>query len=890
MVGRTMQSKNRLVTAGIAMALLAALAAVPSPAFAQTTPATELAVVLTQTGGSTKVTEGSAATDTYTIALNRAPNGPITVELTFAAAHAPDLTLSTTSVAFAPNDVAPKPVTVAAGTDDALAEGTEQVVVTHTTKSSVVPEDGKTATLTVLVSDNDAGIGITHTGGATSVTERRTGTNPTPTDTIHVTLGKAPTKPVTLTLTPNAQIHRDTATLVFTSGDWNIPRPVVVESIDDKIDDDPLNGQLQVTASSTDLSYHGMATTFTVTVVDDDVAGYVFDGQTTNLGALPAANSIQVSESGTTDSYTLRLNSEPLTDVVVTFGHGGELQPTPDATFTPANWMTPQSIVIRAVDDDVDEGSAATHDAPIIHTVASTDPKYGPGTINGAALVAKVTDNDQVAVLFTATGTGTVVQETAEPGAGTDTVEVRLQTQPTSTVTVTITGSPDGQVTLTPPSLTFSPTDWKTPKTVTVAAVNDNNAESAAQRSITLTADSGAYAATDPTLTITVLDDEGVGHVSVVGPLVVREGPAGAGYTISLVQKPTSPVTVTLAPSTDQFLVNGQTTATLTFDVLSDCTVHGNGVATLGPIVDNTLIPLVDGALTTLDTLLPLGIGGAVDQAQACNLWDEPQTVTVSAAKDGLFEGTDDAGFITHDVDSQDAFYKDAKIKAVPVTILDGDKGLLFKPASLAITEGQSAVYTVELTAEPEFGLGVELAAPAGLTLSETTLYFSPADWDQGQAVTVATAGNSEDGSDRTLSIGHTVFGTPESGFAGRTASFQVEVVDDDTAGVIVYVNGGTHVTEGGPKDFYSIRLQSQPTDPVVITIAADGELLVPLAEVTFTPSDWHIPRYVNVFAANDADVEGDHTGTITHTVASDDDLYDGIAADDVTVDITDND
>lgn len=65
----------------------------------------------------------------------------------------------------------------------------------------------------------------------------------------------------------------------------------------------------------------------------------------------------------------------------------------------------------------------------------------------------------------------------------------------------------------------------------------------------------------------------------------------------------------------------------------------------------------------------------------------------------------------------------------------------------------------------------------------------------------------------------------------------------------------------------------------------ANGDLLL-----TAAGDSWDDPQTVTVAAVDDDVAEGAHHGIIKHSVESEDEVYDGIETDDVTVDITDND
>lgn len=110
------------------------------------------------------------------------------------------------------------------------------------------------------------------------------------------------------------------------------------------------------------------------------------------VGALPSQTSALVEESGSTDSYTLELVSQPSADVSITLAFSQEGQITvdlPTLTFTPEDWNVPQTITIAAVDDgDVEE----QHSVDILYQVTSEDSNYDALALD--ALTVTIVDND----------------------------------------------------------------------------------------------------------------------------------------------------------------------------------------------------------------------------------------------------------------------------------------------------------------------------------------------------------------------------------------------------------------------------------------------------------------------------------------------------------------
>ena len=121
----------------------------------------------------------------------------------------------------------------------------------------------------------------------------------------------------------------------------------------------------------------------------------------------------------------------------------------------------------------------------------------------------------------------------------------------------------------------------------------------------------------------------------------------------------------------------------------------------------------------------------------------------------------------------------------------------------------------------------------------------------------------------------------------------QVTAVIRDTAapGVVVDPTSVT-VNEGGDRT-YRMKLAARPAANVVVRILdpTDNRAVTAWpAQRTFTTSNWAQDQSVTVSSVQDTITESGETATVTHTAASSDTNYDGIAVDDVTVDVTDDD
>jgi len=183
--------------------------------------------------------------------------------------------------------------------------------------------------------------------------------------------------------------------------------------------------------------------------------------------------STNVSEGGGIDTYEVALISQPSGAVTINLNSiNGQVTAVDDANpandfvvFTMSNWSAPQTVRVTAVDDDVVEDTP--HAGTIAHGASSTDARYNGIDIDN--VTASIADDDTTGITVNPTSG----LSTTEAG-GTATFTVVLDSEPTANVTIGLSSSDTTEGTVLPTSLTFQPSNWDTPKTVTVTGVNDD--------------------------------------------------------------------------------------------------------------------------------------------------------------------------------------------------------------------------------------------------------------------------------------------------------------------------------------------------------------------------------------------------------------------------------
>ena len=258
--------------------------------------------------------------------------------------------------------------------------------------------------------------------------------------------------------------------------------------------------------------------------------------------------------------------------------------------------------------------------------------------------------------------------------------------------------------------------------------------------------------------------------------------------------------------------------------------------------------------------------------------WSTAQVVTVTAADDA--DTADDTVTLTHTAASTDSNYN-AVAADVTVTVEDNDTaqvtGVTVDPAAtMHLLVGWTRVsnatgYQIQWKSGGE---GYSISRQVDIISNPNTSSVLISGFTNGTEYTmrvraVRSGANNGPWSDDAM-------GTPEVPTAlGVTLSkTALTVTEEDATG-----------------DSYTVVLDSEPTADVVVTVAGHGgtDVTATSTPLTFTTVNWSTAQVVTVTAADDADTTDD-TVVLTHSAASTDSDYDGIAIDGVTVTVEDND
>ena len=164
----------------------------------------------------------------------------------------------------------------------------------------------------------------------------------------------------------------------------------------------------------------------------------------------------------------------------------------------------------------------------------------------------------------------------------------------------------------------------------------------------------------------------------------------------------------------------------------------------------------------------------------------------------------------------------------------------------------------MRLDTQPTDSVTVTVNDPANtdVTAEPASLSFSASTWSTAQTVTVS-AKQDDDAADDTATVTHTVSGADDDG---------------EPSDVAVTVTDRLRVCpdhEEGGDATYTVRLDTQPTDSVTVTVKVPGhtDVTAEPASLSFSASTWSTAQTVTVSAKQDDDA-ADDTATVTHTVS----------------------
>lgn len=426
--------------------------------------------------------------------------------------------------------------------------------------------------------------------------------------TIQFVLDAPPIQNVTI---PFQLTHEDFASLsasqlVFTPGNWNVPQQLTLTGINDFVILGDVFYELEIGPTiSSDTGYNNLSFDALLFVnYEDDVAGV----------SVTPLSGLQVSESGTTATFTVALTSQPYENVTISVASSDTTEGTINKNslfFTPVNWNAPQVVTITGVNDALTDGNV-----PFQITLGSAvSDDFDYGGLNVPDVSVTNFDNDVPGVSVTPTTALTTSESGTTAG-----FQVVLQTQPSGDVTISLQSDDASEGTPNKTTLTFTAANWNVPQMVTVTGQNDDIDDGDVTYHATFTSVTSA----DPTYN----------NLSVASLTLQNADNDTAGFTVT----PASGLQTTEAGGAAMFTVR------LTSQPLNDVTI----------------------SVTSSDT--DEGTASVLQLVFTQANWDAPQSVTVTGVDDGIADGTTAYQILLGSATSSDETYNGLDPQDVSLT------------------------------------------------------------------------------------------------------------------------------------------------------------------------------------------------------------------------------
>ncbi|MCW7502902.1 beta strand repeat-containing protein [Leptospira paudalimensis] len=630
----------------------------------------------------------------------------------------------------------------------------------------------------------------------------------------------------------------------FNEDNWDSPHIVRLAGVDDLLSDGNQNYRVQLGSILTsDIRFSTQALPVLLVVNTDN--------ESSGVAASPVFG-LLTSETGETGRISYVLQTRPMQDVYIrNFISNDTTEATVESVelvFTPNNWDVPQSVTVTGVDDfSVDDSTFQISADPTI----SFDPAYMGKPI---PIITGTNVDDDIAGFTVVNLSGLTTTE----AGGAVTFGVVLNTLPTHAVTIpSIVATPGTEATASPSSLTFAPSEWFTPKIITVTGVDEFIVDGSQTVSIV----SSAATSTDtdynglagpvfPSVTNTDNDVPGFVLTS-PGGLTISENGGILNFAIRLSSQPPPGFTVTLTGINENNTITNVNTNTLVFtnanwniDQTVQITTNNNSIDE-----DTRTVTLQFGSVDT---------GGTADPVY--NSITPPAPVSISVTDD------DTAG-----------------ITVTPVG------GLVVHENGTPFTE----TFTVVLDSQPTQTVNLSSITSSNtseITVSPSSLSFTTANWNTPQTVTITSVLDGVDDGDQNVNINFSNASSTDPKYSSMAIPAVTAINTDSNEPLVRIQNlSASSITENGTSTItFEIRLSLKPNSNVTIgpITSSDGTEAVLLNStsgvaasrtLTFTPtnsqaasytgntsqSGWDVPQTITIRSVSDSFDDGDIPVTI---------------------------
>ncbi|MBF2759906.1 MAG: hypothetical protein ISN28_06505 [Ectothiorhodospiraceae bacterium AqS1] len=595
-----------------------------------------------------------------------------------------------------------KTVTVSVAEDDDASDEDASIAVS----ASGGGYDSVSFTVDVDVDDNDTRAVLTDPR-VLSFTEGESGSFKVrlatlPSGNVNVTVGQQES---------NADLTIDKSSLVFTAADWTVEQTITIASSED---DDTALDETTITLTASGGGYDNVVGRLILRVVDNDSPGLTL-----------STGDFEMTE-GNDTIVIVRLSRRPNNEdesvvVALTSSNPDVILDKATLYFTTGTWNTGQPVTIRVTHDDDDTNEVAR----IEYT--SIGGEYDG--VTGGFLIEVIDDDEPRAPPPGIGGLILNLPQTLEVDEGASkSFEVRLDgIVPPSEVAILLTNA-NKDISFSPSSLIFDPSDWNEEQTITVRAANDDDS----------------------------VNDSDMIVMAAIG-----------------IELPLARVLVEVD--------DDESPATPPGGALGSIVVAPKSLLVLGEGLSKTFTVRLEGEPRNADVTLSMkktndditiSPSPLIFTPQHRN---EEQVVTLSAARD--IDGVDDSDLIT--ISAEGGGYEGV-MQVLPVAVLDNPGMVEISPEMIELKEGGSAKsFTVGLGVEPIDTEAVIISLSSsnpGITFSPAALVFTDNDWNRGKSIRARAA----EGSNRQGGLDVITLDATGGNYASVQSTISVKYIDEE--------------------------------------------------------------------------------------------------------------
>ena len=733
---------------------------------------------------------------------------------------------------------------------DMELDGHQTVPVSLVATSPDSNYDGISATFDVIVLDGDmAGFSLTPLDELPQLIEGGRET------AIAAVLDAKPSSNVSLafSISDTTAATLNTPTLTFTPANWNRAQEVEVSPIDDFMIDDVQEFDVVVNvAAGSDPAFIPLPlVTIMGAVLDDEVPQAITLTPTVATGIEGVNVWMTVNFRATNiDGGSLDFDTEISTGATgVRAKSIGSNTSCSFAAGTPRACSYQLLAYVRAENDHVNTGQRVIRATISVMLPSDSDICIDCTGIPFTSVIQVTIMDDDTAVAGFELEPNVVLPHLIEGGSAT-TITVGLTAQPTSDVILNFASTDATAVTLNPALLTFAPADFATRQEVVVYPVDDIALDGT------------------QTVTISVSVDPGSDSAFVTVPAKSVTGEVGDDEI---------PQAIEIEPTSFSVVEGDRTFVTLRFSATN---VEGSGL-----FFDfNTDTDLPDAV-----TAKRIGSNGACSTGVGPCFYEH--FIVVKGVEDSLPIGDRDFTLtISVGLEPMQVCIDCTSLPAVLTvsgTVTDNDYGLLLLNADeipVAVEEFYSSFDQLERSPDRVVSMSLALALPPSALVTVTvasditeilalaeTIQFSPANWDTPVVLHVLPVHDMEIDGDQNSDIVFTMTSS-DSNYDGRQLTVSFVVSDIDVAGFTLDPNNSlAPISEGGAATSFSAVLDAMPSGNVVLDLMSSdtGEAMVSAGALTFSPSNWDVPKVVQVSPVDDILPDGQQPYMVLVSVAS---------------------